>query len=76
MAPIWDRTRPWISLKTSSATMAEVGWLGSESVMKAKGSWPLRESAMPTTQHSATFGEEEIACSMEPVLVSLILIGS
>lgn len=37
-----------------------------ESVTNAKGRWPLRASGIPTTQHSATCGWEEIACSMDP----------
>lgn len=46
--------------------MADEGWVGFERVMKAKGRWPLRASGMPTTQHSAMVGWEEMACSMEP----------
>lgn len=38
--------------------------------MNAKGKWPLSESGMPTTQHSAMVGCEEIACSIEPICVS------
>lgn len=49
--------------------MAEVGCGCVERVMNAKGRWPLRASGMPTTQHSATAGWEEIACSIEPVLI-------
>ena len=37
-----------------------------EIVMKAKGRWPLRASGMPTTQHSATAGCENMTCSMDP----------
>ena len=37
-----------------------------ERVTNAKGRWPLRESGMPTTQHSAIVGWEEMACSIEP----------
>jgi hypothetical protein len=47
--------------------MAEVGWSGVDKVTKANGRWPLRASGMPTTQHSAIIGWEEMACSMEPV---------
>lgn len=47
--------------------MAEGGWVGVERVMKAKGRWPLRASGMPTTQHSAMVGWDEMACSMEPM---------
>lgn len=46
--------------------MGESGWLGVERVTKAKGRCPFRESGIPTTQHSAMVGCEEIACSMEP----------
>ena len=41
-----------------------------ESVTNAKGRWPLSASGIPTTQHSATDGWEEMACSMEPEGVS------
>lgn len=41
--------------------------------MNAKGRWPLSESGMPTTQHSAMRGEEEMACSIVPVFVSFLL---
>ena len=41
--------------------------MGVESVTKANGRWPLRESGMGTTQHSAMRGCEEMACSIEPV---------
>ena len=68
MAPIWVRTSFCTSLKRASEGMAEVGWSGVERVTNAKGRWPLRASGMPTTQHSAMEGWEEMACSMEPVL--------
>ena len=44
--------------------------------MKANGSWPLSASAIPTTQHSATFGLLEMACSMEPTQLVLELDAS
>ncbi len=45
---------------------ADVGWSGVERVTKAKGRCPFKASGMPTTQHSAITGCEEIACSIEP----------
>lgn len=50
--------------------MAEVGCWGVESVINANGRWPLSESGMPTTQHSIMRGWDEMACSIEPVIVS------
>lgn len=68
IAPICVLTSFWTSLKSSWDGMAEEGWLGVERVMNANGRWPFRESGMPTTQHSAMEGWEEIACSIEPIL--------
>ena len=48
--------------------MGEVGCVAVLRVMKAKGRWPFKASGMPTTQHSAMVGWEEMACSMEPVV--------
>jgi len=35
-------------------------------VTNANGRWPLSASGIPTTQHSATRGCEEMACSIDP----------
>ena len=51
--------------------MADEGCCEVERVIKAKGRWPLRESGMPITQHSAMEGWEEIACSIEPWMCEL-----
>ena len=40
--------------------------------MNANGRWPFRESGMPTTQHSAMEGWEEIACSIEPDFILVL----
>ena len=69
MAPIWVRTSFWTSPKSSSEGTAEGGWSAVDRVTKAKGRWPFRASGMPTTQHSAIVGWEEMACSMEPVVL-------
>lgn len=42
--------------------------MGVESVMNAKGMWPLSGSGIPTTQHSVMRGCVEIACSIAPFL--------
>lgn len=47
--------------------MADEGWSGVERVTKANGRWPFSASGIPTTQHSAMVGWEEIACSIEPI---------
>lgn len=67
IAPICSLTSDWTSLNRDGEGIADPGCEGVERVMKAKGSWPFRASGMPTTQHSATMGCEEMACSMEPV---------
>lgn len=65
MAPIWVRMSVWISVRSLlGLVVRDVG--GEERVIKAKGRWPFVLSGMPTTQHSATEGWEEMACSMEP----------
>lgn len=69
MAPIWVRTSFWTSPKSWSEGTAESGWSAVESVTNANGRWPFRASGMPTTQHSAIVGCEEMACSMEPVVM-------
>ena len=71
MAPICVRTSFCISLKSSSEGTADVGCSAVERVTKAKGRWPFSASGMPTTQHSAMVGWDDIACSMEPVRFQL-----
>jgi hypothetical protein len=66
MAPICVRTSFCTSPKSLSEGMADVGWSDVDSVTNAKGRWPFRASGIPTTQHSATVGWDEMACSMEP----------
>lgn len=67
MAPICVRTSDWISAVSCLEGVGDLGWSGVESVMKANGRWPLSESGMEQTQHSAMEECEEIACSMAPV---------
>lgn len=69
MPPICVRTRLCISLYNLSSSTADMGCSGTDSVIKAKGSWPFRESGTPTTLASATRGWLVIACSIEPVTV-------
>jgi hypothetical protein len=52
--------------------VADVGWSATERVTNANGKWPFRLSGMPTTQHSAMDGCEEMACSMVPVRRGLV----
>jgi hypothetical protein len=66
IAPICMRTSFWTSPNSSSEGTADSGWSAVESVTNAKGRCPFRASGMPTTQHSAIVGWEEIACSIEP----------
>lgn len=46
--------------------IADEGWSGVDKVTNANGRWPFSASGMPTTQHSAIDGCEEMACSIEP----------
>jgi hypothetical protein len=57
--------RDWISVKSCSPDKEEGVVVV---VTKAKGSWPLRASGMPTTQASVMRGCEVMACSRVPVL--------
>ena len=66
MAPICSLTEACTCLRSSSEGIAEEGWSAVERVAKAKGRWPFRASGMPTTQHSAMSGFEDMACSMDP----------
>jgi hypothetical protein len=66
MGPTWVRMRVWSSVRSWVSERGEEE--GDEVVTKAKGSWPLRASGMPTTQASVTRGCEVMACSRVPVL--------
>jgi hypothetical protein len=64
---VWSSVRSWVSERGGDGEEGEEGG-GDEVVTKAKGSWPLRASGMPTTQASVTRGCEVMACSRVPVL--------
>jgi len=73
MAPICLRTFCWICFASSAEGMGEVGCGLVESVMNAKGKWPLRASGMGMTQHSAIEEWVAMACSMAPVYSQRII---
>ena len=70
IGPIDCRIRPFRSLRRSNGESEDDG---DEVAAKANGMWPLRLSGIGTTQDSVMVGWAEMACSIAPVAMLVIL---